>query len=77
MKKAKPVVLKDISFVELCALANYMQERATTVLIRETDKQIDKRFADQERCREALKLIKAEQKRRTAVIVHNGTVFHL
>lgn len=70
MKTNNPIVIKKLSLHELIAFEVHAQGRAyPRSPIRETEKQIDKRFAEQDRWRGILKRIRTELVRRTKEVI--------
>lgn len=68
--KNQPIVIKDMPLTDLIAFEGYAHKQSSQHSpIRETEKQIDKRFADQDRWREILKRVRAELKRRTKEVI--------
>jgi hypothetical protein len=64
------IVIKDLTFAELCLFEVYADKRAHPhIPARETELQVEKRFAEQDAWREILKRVRKELNRRTAEVV--------
>lgn len=66
---SKAIEIKKLGLVDLIALRNYLAGRAYSSPVRETERQAEKRFAEQEVLGETLKRIDLELKKRTREII--------
>lgn len=66
---SKPIEIKKLGLADLIALEGYIQKRAYESPVRETERQAEKRFAEQEVLRGVHERIKAELKKRTREII--------